>query len=353
VIADLNDSVADGSVTTNQLSEQILKYLKPEITQQPTAGTIYADTNSTISVSAEGKYLTYQWKKNGINLVGETNATLTITEANATQHDGNYSVIVSNDFGSVESGKAGMDVWNVGDDVSNVSLWLDASNFGSFELSSSVIQNWRDLSGQGNDMNITDGNASLTGVLNGRSVAYYDGNDVTKTTKDFSGDLDQSGYSIVTLSRYAGNQRERVISSSFGDRNWLLGHWGGKHSAFHAGNWVDFGFTADLNWHLFSVIHDPAISHNGGVAPLTSFWFDGSSRVTNSSGSSDDTPAPTDIVFGGYNTDENSICEVAEFILVGAVITDSGRQKIEGYLAQKWGLSDILPSTHPYKTSAP
>jgi len=100
----VNGTVADGSITTNQLSEQILKYLKPEITQQPTAGTIFADTNGTFSVSAEGKYLTYQWKKNGVNLTGETNATLTIADANATQHDGNYTVVVSNDFGSVESG---------------------------------------------------------------------------------------------------------------------------------------------------------------------------------------------------------------------------------------------------------
>ena len=51
------------------------------------------------------KYLTYQWKKNGVDLAGETNATLNITDANATLHDGNYSVVVSNDFGSEESDK--------------------------------------------------------------------------------------------------------------------------------------------------------------------------------------------------------------------------------------------------------
>ena len=43
-----------------------------------------------------------------MDLAGETNATLNITDANATLHDGNYSVVVSNDFGSVESGEIEM-----------------------------------------------------------------------------------------------------------------------------------------------------------------------------------------------------------------------------------------------------
>ena len=81
------------------------------------------DTNVSVSFSAEGKYLTYQWKKDGLDLTGETNATLNITDANATLHDGNYTVVVSNDFGSVESGKVLVDVnttdglpmaWSVG-----------------------------------------------------------------------------------------------------------------------------------------------------------------------------------------------------------------------------------------------
>ena len=74
--------VADGSVTTakiasnaitkSELSEQILKYLKPEITAQPQATTIYAGGDGSVSFSAEGKYLTYQWKKDGVDLEGET-----------------------------------------------------------------------------------------------------------------------------------------------------------------------------------------------------------------------------------------------------------------------------------------
>ena len=57
-------------------------------------------TDSNVSVTAEGKYLTYQWKKDGVDLTGETNATLNITDANATQHDGKLFGCESNDFGS-------------------------------------------------------------------------------------------------------------------------------------------------------------------------------------------------------------------------------------------------------------
>ena len=59
------------------------------------------------------------------------------------------------------------------------------------------------------------------------------------------------------------------------------------------------------------------------------------------------------IAFGGYGTDEKSTCEVAEFIMVGSEISDSDRQKLEGYIAHKWGLAAILPSTHPYNNLGP
>ena len=140
--------VADGSVTASKMAEgavsksaldvTILKYLKPEITAQPQAQTVYADTNVSYSVTAEGKYLTYQWKKNGSDLTGENNATLTIIDANATLHDGNYTVVVSNDFGSVKSGEILVDVNTTWSTDGLVGWWpLDG--------------NASDMSGNGND----------------------------------------------------------------------------------------------------------------------------------------------------------------------------------------------------------
>jgi hypothetical protein len=43
---------------------------------------------------------------------------------------------------------------------------------------------------------------------------------------------------------------------------------------------------------------------------------------------------------------------IGEIIIINSV-QDIDRQKVEGYLAHKWGVESKLPSDHPYKTSAP
>ena len=104
VVADLNDSVADGSITTNKLNEQILKYLRPEILKQPVAPKYtYVKSSIELNVTVEGKFLVYQWLKNSEIISGETNSNLILQNLNSVSHDGNYSLVVSNDFGSVES----------------------------------------------------------------------------------------------------------------------------------------------------------------------------------------------------------------------------------------------------------
>ena len=104
-------TIAAGSITTNQLNESILKYLRPDITTSPQApGLVFGGQSVTLSGAAEGKYLTYQWNRNGQPIAGATGATLVIADVNGTLHDGNYTLVVSNDFGSVTSSPTSLQV---------------------------------------------------------------------------------------------------------------------------------------------------------------------------------------------------------------------------------------------------
>ena len=44
---------------------------------------------------------------------------------------------------------------------------------------------------------------------------------------------------------------------------------------------------------------------------------------------------------------------ISEIIIYNASLTSTQRQKIEGYLAWKWGVQASLPAGHPFKTAAP
>jgi N-acetylneuraminic acid mutarotase len=188
---------ADGSVTTAKLDATILKYLKPEITTQPQAQTVYADNNVSFSVTAEGKYLTYQWKKDGDDLAGENNASLNITDANATLHDGNYTVVVSNDFGSVETGSVSV---QVSDALLNglVGWW-------KFDEGSGTVA--YDSSGNGNDGNLTNGPTWTTGKIGG--ALNFDG------TNDYVKIGASSVFDLQRISISAWVKSENYSSSGF------------------------------------------------------------------------------------------------------------------------------------------
>jgi Putative phage tail protein len=44
---------------------------------------------------------------------------------------------------------------------------------------------------------------------------------------------------------------------------------------------------------------------------------------------------------------------IAEVILYSEVLSEADRQRVEGYLAWKWGLASVLPIGHPYKLTPP
>jgi hypothetical protein len=84
--------------------------IAPTINSQPASASVNVGGNASFSVSATGTPApTYQWRKDGADLTGQTNATLSLSNVQST-NAGNYTVVVSNAGGIVTSATASLTV---------------------------------------------------------------------------------------------------------------------------------------------------------------------------------------------------------------------------------------------------
>lgn len=82
----------------------------PAITTQPQGQSVTAGANVTFSATASGSTtLTYQWRKDGVDIPGATSSSYTISGVQPPLA-GLYSVVVTNPFGSATSGNATLTV---------------------------------------------------------------------------------------------------------------------------------------------------------------------------------------------------------------------------------------------------
>ncbi len=103
-------SNAYGSATSSNAVLTVEALVAPSITSHPQSQTVAAGAGVTFSVVATGTPpLTYQWRKDQVNIAGATNASYSIASAQST-HAGVYSVVVSNPAGPVTSTAATLTV---------------------------------------------------------------------------------------------------------------------------------------------------------------------------------------------------------------------------------------------------
>jgi glucose/arabinose dehydrogenase len=102
----------------------------PVITDHPDNITVAPGQTATFTVGATGANpLSFQWKKNGTNITGATGATYSIVNVQAA-NAGNYSVVVSNSFGSATSTSATLSVSSANTPpVATISLPVSGSTY--------------------------------------------------------------------------------------------------------------------------------------------------------------------------------------------------------------------------------
>jgi hypothetical protein len=123
--------------------------IAPDITQEPSAVTVCGGQPFSVSVTATGNNITYQWQKGGVNLSGNGANTATYSIASSTATDaGNYRCIVSNSCGAdtslvvaVAVNVASASISGVSALCQGVSGQLTASGTGTFNWSNGLGTN--------------------------------------------------------------------------------------------------------------------------------------------------------------------------------------------------------------------
>jgi glucose/arabinose dehydrogenase len=177
--------VSDASFTAN-FSTLVV------ITGQPQSATVAPGGNVTFNVTASGSApISYQWRKDGINISGATGSSYSISSVNSS-HAGNYSVVVTNPSGSVTSANAMLTVTTapvITRQPQNTTIAQGGN--GSFSVTASgtapLNYQWK-----------KDGN-----IITGATSATFNINSATQA--------DQGNYS-VTISNGAGTITSNTVS---------------------------------------------------------------------------------------------------------------------------------------------
>lgn len=241
-------------------------------------------------------------------------------------------------------------------------VWFDAADTDTIALQTGISQ-WDDKSGNNNHLTQSGGSAQPeygARSLNGITVPNFDGSndhmDLTTEVPLVSSNFGREVWAVFIVDSHAttnlvfgkgsGNVQVGITPyDATGDaappktlRVWCCGTQDAyatnadkSDTAIISGDPYFAGWLAHNDFKEFSV--------NGNFEPTTGAW--NPSTLPNNSG----LPLATMGQGSGIPKFDGII---AEAIITSDTLTTDERQKMEAYLARKWGLQDNLPQGHPY-----
>jgi hypothetical protein len=217
--------------------------------------------------------------------------------------------------------------------LSNLNLWLDAGDITTIDLSDNVITHWYDKSGFGNN-GIAINNPLYDAINNS---ILFDGS---------------SNYIVTTYTSFSPNETAFIIFNSNSTLQQALidtNSTGGRaYQILPQGPSIA---NSGVNWLIYSSTQSsPNTTYIGGY----NYNSNGMNLILNgtSAGSNSTNPNFSDgvtTIGSGYSgTMWYFSGTISEVIIYNTVLSQEDRQKVEGYLAWKWGLVSSLPTDHPY-----
>ncbi|THF82702.1 hypothetical protein E6C55_06445 [Cohnella fermenti] len=226
-------------------------------------------------------------------------------------------------------------------------LWLDASVAASVpSTTAGRVDSWNDRSGNGR--NAAPLSAATAPVyagegMDGMGAIAFDGTTALQLPADT---FTARGTSFVVWKpNLLGDVDYHALVSGVGNINWFAQTAGG--AMFRAGiNGANTDYR--LNAALSSA--DTYISAADTYAANYHYYLNGA-ELTAASSAASGSGSPYIASRAGNQLTYNG--EIGEIVYVSGEVSDADRQRMEGYLAQKWNLADRLPADHPYREEAP
>jgi hypothetical protein len=231
-------------------------------------------------------------------------------------------------------------------------LWLDMDDQATFTSSGGNVTTIGDKSGNNYDFNAAGG-STLTAVntsQNGKNILRFDNNSDATTARTVAFPSAVHRYYFVVkvtasdnhdalVTIHKSNPTHQMIMFNFSGNGVFSGDWymsPGTHITSNSSNLLN-------QWVMLSIELDVP-----NARATTS--LNGTPYNTNSAQSGLSNFGQVSVKLNDYQNNADS--DWGEVIFVEDA-TQSNSDKIEGYLAHKWGLTADLPSNHPYKTTAP
>jgi hypothetical protein len=214
-----------------------------------------------------------------------------------------------------------------------LNLWLDADDAATLTLNGSTVSKWNDKSGNGRhalQATVAAMPTYTTAGLGGKSVVTFDGTDMLNTPSFILGNT------VVTVARRSARIQPVVEGANVGSHD--RGLWGLQSGSNDFTTHLNYGINGGplnaTNADGFPINVPQIVSQTvakGMVATTASIWRIGG-------GSSGYVP------LNGF---------ISEMVATSSLLSTADRQRLEGYLAWKWGLQANLPADHPFRNNPP
>ena len=225
-------------------------------------------------------------------------------------------------------------------------LWLDATDATTITEVSGDVSQWDDKSGNSNDVTEATNRPSNGGAINGNNAIDWGSVANSNQLGLVRGANTDNWQDVYVVGRWDGN-------TTFNSYNGLFS------SAIHTYNGLgvsgrynsNYFLSVSSNWYDNLYVNTLTISSNQQV-------IGGSNSISDDFILSFSANTPIGVNGVRIGSDRNFsgrgwVGVIGEVVSFDNKLSTTDKEKMEGYLAHKWGLTANLPALHTYKTVAP